>query len=101
MHTNGLDRLMRHLGLLPGDAPPPMTHVILEQFLWLRSDHDGFWYPGVSVGENVRQGQTLGAVKDQEGRVLQTAVSPADGRVLFLVSSLAINATDPLLAVGA
>ena len=29
------------------------------------------------------------------------ASSPADGVVLFIVSSLAINQTDPLLAVGA
>jgi hypothetical protein len=100
-HTSGLDRLMRHLGLLAGEEPTPVTHVILERFLWLRSDHDGFWYPGVQVGESVRQGQTIGAVKDHEGRVLQSAVSPADGRVLFLVTSLAINAADPLLAVGA
>ena len=33
--------------------------------------------------------------------MLQTAVSPADGSVLFLVTSLAINKGDPFLAVGA
>jgi predicted deacylase len=49
----------------------------------------------------VRKGQNLGSVTDVEGHVLQTAVSPADGRVLFIVSSLAINRGDPLLAVGA
>jgi hypothetical protein len=38
---------------------------------------------------------------DYEGHVLQRAISPADGRVLFIVTSLAINNTDPLLAVGA
>jgi len=43
----------------------------------------------------------LGVVKDYEGHVLQAATSPADGIVLFIVSSLAINRTDPLLAVGA
>src|ERR1041385_1664661 len=31
----------------------------------------------------------LGVIKDYEGRVLQTAVSPADGIVLFIISSLA------------
>ena len=75
--------------------------MLLEQFLWLRSDQDGFWYPAVPVGEVVTKGQDLGRIKDVEGRVLQTAVSPADGRVLFIVSSLAINRGDPLLAVGA
>ena len=92
---------MRHLGLIGGDTPAPAPFTLLEQFLWLRSDHDGFWYPAVSVDEPVQAGQALGCVKDAEGRVLQTAVSPAEGRVLFLVSSLAINRTDPLLAVGA
>jgi uncharacterized protein len=99
--TKGLARLMRHLGMTPGAMPSAVPCTLLEQFLWLRSDHDAFWYPGVPVGAVVRKGQDLGQVKDVEGHVLQTAASPADGRVLFIVSSLAINRTDPLLAVGA
>lgn len=100
-HTNGLDRLMRHLGMIPGPAPQPASFTLLERFLWLRSEHTGFWYPAVAVNEKVKAGQDLGAVKDWQGRVVQRAASPADGVVLFLVSSLAINQTDPLLAVGA
>jgi predicted deacylase len=101
-HTNGLDRLMRRLDMIPGGAAPePVPFAVLERFLWLRSEHEGFWYPWVAVGEAVTAGQDLGCVKDFEGRVRQTAVSPADGRVLFIVTSLAINDTDPLLAVGA
>ncbi len=100
-HTNGLNRLMRHLGLLDGAKPEPVPTTLLDRFLWLRSEHDGFWYPGTAVGDAVKQGQDLGCVKDYEGNVLQCASSPADGRVLFLVSSLAINKGDPLLAVGA
>jgi predicted deacylase len=99
--THGLDRLMRHLEMVDGTAPERASFTLLEQFLWLRSDHDGFWYPAVPVGEAVKTGQDLGCIKDVEGHVLQTAISPADGRVLFIVSSLAINRTDPLLAVGA
>jgi uncharacterized protein len=100
-HTNGLNRVMRYLDMIPGGVPEPTPFTLLEQFLWLRSDHEGFWYPRFSVGETVSAGQELGCVTDWEGRVLQTAVSPADGTVLFIVSSLAINETDPLLAVGA
>jgi len=102
LHTNGLRRLMRHLDMIPGGAAPePVAVTLLERFLWLRSQHAGFWYPEVAVNEPVKAGQNLGCIKDCEGRVLQTAVSPADGVVLFIVTSLAINDTDPLLAVGA
>jgi len=100
-HTNGLNRLMRHLKMIPGGAPDGVPFTLLERFLWLRSDHEGFWYPAIAVNDRVKAGQNLGCVKDCEGHVLQTAISPADGIVLFIVSSLAINRTDPLLAVGA
>lgn len=100
-HTDGLNRLLRHLEMIHGAPPEPVPFTLLEQFLWLRSEHEGFWYPSVAVAEAVKAGQELGRVMDCEGRVLQSATSPADGRVLFIVTSLAINATDPLLAVGA
>jgi hypothetical protein len=40
-------------------------------------------------------------LRDYAGKVLQPAVAPASGPVLFLVTSLAINKGDPFLAVGA
>jgi predicted deacylase len=100
-HTNGLNRLMRHLKMIPGNAPETAPCTLLERFLWLRSEHEGFWYPAVAVNDRVKANQNLGVIKDYEGHVLQTAISPADGIVLFIVSSLAINRNDPLLAVGA
>jgi hypothetical protein len=100
-HTDGVVRVLRHLGMHAGGAPSPIAATVLEQFAWLRSDHDGFWYPSVAVGDNVANGQSLGGIRDWEGRELQRAASPVAGRVLFIVSSLAINRGDPLLAVGA
>jgi predicted deacylase len=99
--TNGIDRLMRHLKMVDAPAQAEVPYTLLDKFLWLRSDHTAFWYPKVAVNDAVASGQELGVVKDHEGHVLQSAKSPADGRVLFLVTSLAINAGDPLLAVGA
>jgi uncharacterized protein len=101
LQTDGMNRLMRHLGMLAGPAPEPVACTVLQNFIWLRSEHDGFWYPAVEVGAEVTEGQNLGCIKDYEGNVLQEAVSPANGSVLFLVSSLAINDGDPLMAIGA
>ncbi len=99
--TNGVNRLMRHIGMLDGPAPEPVPTQVLDKFIWLRSEHDGYYYLDVSVGDVVAKGQRLGKITDYQGNVLQAVDSPADGRILFLVSSLAINKGDPLLAVGA
>ncbi len=100
-HTNGLQRLMRYLKMIPGAPLEPTPFTLLEQFFWLRSDHEGFWYPQLSVGETIGAGQEVGSIKDWEGNVLQTALSPGTGTVLFVVSSLAIHQNDPLFALGA
>ena len=99
-HTNGLQRVMRHLEMIPGTAPERTPCTLLDQFFWLRSEHEGFWYPRVSAGETVRAGQELGCIRDWEGNVLQMGLSPDNGIVLFIVSSLAIHQNDPLFAVG-
>jgi predicted deacylase len=99
-HTNGLQRLLRHLKMIDGPAPEPTPFTLLEKFHWLRSEHEGFWYPQVEVGATVRAGQELGCIKNWEGNVLQVGVSPGAGTVLFIVSSLAIHRDDPLFAVG-
>ncbi len=100
-HTNGLNRLMRHLGMIQGPALDPLPTQVMDRFEWLRSDHDGYYYPKVQVGNSVKKGQDLGRVADFRGSTLQAVSSPIDGTVLFLVSSLAMNKGDPLLAIGA
>lgn len=100
-HTDGLERLMRWLEMVEGGALEAKPVTLLEEFMWARSEHEGFWYPAVAAGERVRAGQELGCVKDWEGTVLQRGVCAGDGVVLFVVSSLAIREGEPLFAVGA
>jgi hypothetical protein len=101
LHINGIHRVMRQYGLVPGGAPAPVECTVVENFIWMRSDAEGFWYPAIEVGAKVHKGQNLGVIKDAWGKVLQDVVCQGDGDVLFLVSSLAINRDDPLLAYGA
>ncbi len=74
--TSGLDRLMRHLHMIAGSAPEPAPFTLLEQFLWLRSEHDGFWFPAVPVGAMVQKGQNLGTVQDVRGARASDGAQP-------------------------
>jgi len=98
---DGIKRVMRQYDMLGGGKPEKVETIILQHFIWLRSDHDGFWYPGIEVGDDVKKDQVIGKITDVWGNTLQTVQATETGRVLFLVSSLAINNGDPLLAIGA
>ncbi len=101
LHVNGLFRILRHYKMLDGPAPEKVAVTMLENFIWMRSEAEGFWYPAIEVGAKVTKGQNLGCIKDAWGNVLQEVICQGVGDVLFLVSSLAINKGDPLLAYGA
>ncbi len=101
LHVNGLHRVLRQYGMLEGPAPEKVANKMLDNFIWMRSEAEGFWYPAIEVGAKVNKSQRLGQVKDAWGNVLQDVVCQGAGDVLFLVSSLAINKGDPLLAYGA
>jgi len=100
LHIDGIHRVMHQYGMMPGAVPAPVESTVLENFIWMRSDEQGFWYPMIEVGAKVHKGQNLGLIKNTWGKVLQDVVCQGEGEVLFLVSSLAINKGDPLLAYG-
>lgn len=98
---HGVLRVMRALGMR---AEAPDTGVVpqaVSTFAWSRSEATGCWVPAVGVGQTVRPGDPLGVVTDLLGTTVQEPRSEVAGTVLFAVSSLAINAGDPLVGVGA
>lgn len=99
--SDGLERVMRHLGMIDGGTSDARETVVMNQFVWLRSEHDGCYYPEVRVGDTVQAGQSVGKVAGFDGTTLQSVTAPVSGAVLFLVTTLAINNGDPLLAIGA
>lgn len=98
-HMESTLRVLRHLGVLPGEASAPQGQRIYDTFAWVRSEADGLFHPATAVGELVDEGQPLGAVVDYFGNRLQAVEAVSSGEVVFLVTSLAINKGDPLLAI--
>lgn len=97
---DGVRNILASIGVLEDDVKTePSTYVSV--FDWYRSDLQGLWYPEIGIGEKVAEGQLLGRLADEFGETVREVYSNTSGIVLFLVSSLAINENDPLLAVGA
>jgi predicted deacylase len=98
--SRGLDNVLRLLGVLSGKPEPGPAARYMIQFAWLRSEHLGCWYPSVRAGERVAVDDVVGVIKDYWGEPIVEVRAPAGGVVLFIVTSLAINPTDPLVGIG-
>ncbi len=98
--TNGVYRVLAHLGMLEKrapDAPPP---TLLTRFDWLYCQNAGMFYPSVAVGDDVRAGQQIGTIGSLFGETLETLTAPVDGRVLFLTINPSVQANGLLMGIG-
>lgn len=104
LHAAGFRRLLHAAGLLTNAADEPeaprFATEVLPTEAWMRSTTTGYWHPAVDVGQRVTRGTVVGEVQDAFGAVLERPEAPIDGVVIFLVSSLAMNQGDPLLALA-
>ena len=101
LHAAGFRRLLRAVGLIAkAPAEPCYATRVLPHEAWMRATTTGYWHPLVDVGEAVAAGKIVGEVQDAFGAVLERPVAPITGIVIFLVTSLAMTAGDPLLALA-
>src|SRR5712691_6157027 len=100
-NVDGVRNSWRTLGILT-DAPASRVEPprMLNRFEWLRSEHEGIFDCRVRVNDAVQMGQSLGQMIDLLGNPLAQVTSPADGVVLFTVTSPAIKQGGLLLGVG-
>jgi predicted deacylase len=97
---NGVRRVMHRFDMYEAIPDPGEPAEEMGGWAWLTSEADGLYYPTVSVGDHVEKGQGVGRVADIFGDTLQQIASPVSGEILFLVTSLAMNTGDPLMAIA-
>ena len=101
LHAAGFRRLLHAAGVID-EAPAKPGHrtELLPTESWMRAATTGYWHPAVAVGDRVSTGMVVGEVQDAFGNVLERPTATIDGVVIFLVSTLAMNEGDPLLALA-
>ncbi len=100
-HKEGALRVLRHLNVLPGPSLPPTDNQrVYDTFAWMGAEVAGLFHPTVKVGDIVQVGQPMGCITDYFGTEQQRIEASTYGEIVFLVTSLAMNVGDPLLAIG-
>ncbi len=127
LHVRGLEGVLAALGMAdspsagsggqPAARPPssqlassgsqprpeqPDGPVVLQRFIWMRSEATGWWEPAVQTGEHVARGQLLGTVTSLDGAEVRQVISaPVPGVLIFMTISPAVEADGLLLGLGA
>lgn len=86
--------------MISGDVAAPVKSPLLTQFVWMTAPVSGLYYSAITPGMIVRQDTIGGTIKDAFGDAIAEVLVPQNGLVLFSVTSLAINAGDPVSAVA-
>jgi len=99
-HYDGIKNVMRSLGMIDQRPLKYEDPHLFYGFAWAWSDSDATWHPEVGVGETVTRGAKIGELRTYFGEPIKEVTAPASGLVVFLVTSLAIRAGDPLLGIA-
>lgn len=100
MHLKGLNNVLRHVGMLEGDAFEPEDVQTYRDFKWVYSPKKGIFCCQIAVGQELKKGQPLGYMTDYFGQHLVTVSSPVDGKVVFLTTSPAIPQAGLLMGIA-
>jgi predicted deacylase len=97
--VEGTRNAARHLGMLPGEPAPRPTRTLGEH-RFVYGTTAGWWETAVPTGATVAAGDSLGAIKDLYGDVVETVEAPQDGVVLWQTTSPAVGENGLLLGLA-
>ncbi|MDR7427232.1 MAG: succinylglutamate desuccinylase/aspartoacylase family protein [Armatimonadota bacterium] len=83
--VRGTLNVMRHLGMLDGEIEPQEGIPIIEgplSRIELTANRGGLVFPLKDAGEPVREGETIGVVRNLWGDVVEEVRTPRDGWIL-------------------
>jgi predicted deacylase len=97
---DGVFRLLRRLGMWPGESAPVDPPVWYGRTQVLQSPESGVWHPLVRRGQFVPDGELVGYVTDYFGDRVAEVRAPFAGVMLYIVATPAMTRGEPVGMVG-
>lgn len=96
----GCFNTMKHLNMISGTAELRFEPVWVKTTTYIRSEHEGIFYPLGHRGRHVQKGELLGYLTDFFGNVIQKAVAPHDGIIMYIISTPPLSKGEPMVKIG-
>ncbi|MFC1555472.1 succinylglutamate desuccinylase/aspartoacylase family protein [candidate division KSB1 bacterium] len=98
--VEGNFNIMKHLNMIDGKPFIRTDPVWVTHYDILRSSHDGLFYPLVHKGHHVQKGEVIGYVTDFFGNVVEEAVAPYDGMLMYIIATPPMGKGEPMAMIG-
>ncbi|MFC2169892.1 succinylglutamate desuccinylase/aspartoacylase family protein [Acidobacteriota bacterium] len=97
---NGCFNTMKFLNMIPGLPRLMFEPVWVKKTTYIRSEYQGIFYPLCSRGHHVQNGELLGYLTDFFGNIIQKAVAPHDGIVMYVITTPPMSKGEPMVKIG-
>jgi predicted deacylase len=99
--SRGVLNTLKHLKMTEGLPELPPDNVWVRTVTYVRSDFEGIFYPLGQAGRHVEKGEVLGYLTDYFGNILQKAVAPHGGMILYIAATPPVSKGEPMVKIGA
>lgn len=96
----GCSNTMKHLSMMAGSPELKFEPVWVKKTTYIRSEHEGIFYPLAYRGRHVQQGELLGYLTDFFGNIIQKAIAPHDGIIMYIISTPPLSKGEPMVKIG-
>jgi len=93
--------ILKHLNMIDGEPELLFESVWVQEYTIIRSEQDeGLFFPLVSRGDHVQEGEQVGYLTDYFGNTIQKVVAPCDGIILYIIATPPMSRGEPMVSVG-
>jgi predicted deacylase len=89
-----------HLGMISGSVERRFEPVWVKTTTYIRSEFEGIFYPLGHRGRHVQEGELLGYLTDFFGNVIQEAIAPHDGIIMYIITTPPMSRGEPMVKIG-
>jgi hypothetical protein len=100
MEMDGIQNLMRYVGMLPGKAREDIPHKKCYGMYIMKSKFGGMFLPEIKIGDEVKQGARLGEMQDIRGNVVATFEAPMTGVILMMYTTPVRTSGETIVIMG-
>lgn len=97
---NGIYNTLKHLNMITGDPELIFDPVWIREVTYIRSKHEGIFYPLGHRGRHVQKGELLGYLTDFFGNIIQKAIAPHDGIIMYIIATPPMSKGEPMVKIG-